>query len=242
MKASWKREIWRERRYHWNSTPLAPWSIDAGRSQTKRWDTQWRDWRCTDFTTNCAQEMPSIELMKCARINCVIWNATCITFHSARHWPNVKIKWIHWTCHRHYKNMNLVESASKSSLLLHDNSRNLFNHSSEVHQLHAKILHLCDSEQLLSLSSVKQLVISDVGPQFKYFFYHRFDCLFCFVFLFYLMMAMYCSWGQRPSPSVDGWGMVLDDYDGQMVSGKKCGLNFLTFILQQRENPGKNLN
>ena len=37
-------------------------------------------------------------------------------------------------------------------------------------------------------------------------------------------------------------GNVLDDYDGQMVSGDKCGLNFLTFVLQLRKNPGKDLN
>ena len=36
--------------------------------------------------------------------------------------------------------------------------------------------------------------------------------------------------------------MFLDDYDGQMVSGDKCGQNFLTFVLQLRENPAKNLN
>ena len=34
----------------------------------------------------------------------------------------------------------------------------------------------------------------------------------------------------------------LDDYDGQMISGDKYGLNFPTFILQLRENPRKNLN
>ena len=34
----------------------------------------------------------------------------------------------------------------------------------------------------------------------------------------------------------------LNDYDGQMVPGDKCGLNFLTFALHLRENPGKNLN
>ena len=33
----------------------------------------------------------------------------------------------------------------------------------------------------------------------------------------------------------------LDD-DGQMMSGDKHALNFLTFVLQLRENPGKNLN
>ena len=29
----------------------------------------------------------------------------------------------------------------------------------------------------------------------------------------------------------------LDDYDGQMVSGDKFSLNFLTFVLQFREKP-----
>ena len=58
-----------------------------------------------------------------------------------------------------------------------------------------------------------------------------------FLCYFYLTAAIYCSWGQRPSPSIDGWGMRndLDDYDGQIVSGDKCGLNFPTFILQLRE-------
>ena len=41
--------------------------------------------------------------------------------------------------------------------------------------------------------------------------------------------------------SVDGWGMVLDDYDSQMVSRDNC-LNFLTFVLQLRKNSRKNLN
>ena len=36
-------------------------------------------------------------------------------------------------------------------------------------------------------------------------------------------------------------GNDFDD-DGQMVSGDKCGLNFLTFVLHLREKPGKNLN
>ena len=31
----------------------------------------------------------------------------------------------------------------------------------------------------------------------------------------------------------------LDDYDGQMVSGNKLGLNLMTFVLQLRENPRK---
>ena len=63
--------------------------------------------------------------------------------------------------------------------------------------------------------------------------------LFCY---FYLTTAMYCIWGQRPSPSVARWGMVLDDYDDQMVSGDKYVLNLLTFILPLRENTGKTLN
>ena len=36
--------------------------------------------------------------------------------------------------------------------------------------------------------------------------------------------------------------VVLDDYDGQMIAGVKCGLKFLTFGLQLRKNPGINLN
>ena len=31
----------------------------------------------------------------------------------------------------------------------------------------------------------------------------------------------------------------LDDYNDQMVSRDKCGLNFLTLVLQLKENPGK---
>ena len=33
--------------------------------------------------------------------------------------------------------------------------------------------------------------------------------------------------------------MVLHDYDGQMIPGDECGLNFLKFVLQLRENPRK---
>ena len=51
---------------------------------------------------------------------------------------------------------------------------------------------------------------------------------------------MNCIWGYRPSLSVDGWRMFSND--DQMVSGDKCGLNFLTYVLQLRENLGKNLN
>ena len=36
--------------------------------------------------------------------------------------------------------------------------------------------------------------------------------------------------------------MVLDYYDGQMITGDACSLNFLTFILQLTKNAGKNLN
>ena len=45
---------------------------------------------------------------------------------------------------------------------------------------------------------------------------------------------MYYMQGQRPSPSV-----VLDDYDGQMISLEECGLNFLTFLLRLSKKPGK---
>ena len=34
----------------------------------------------------------------------------------------------------------------------------------------------------------------------------------------------------------------FNDCDGQMVPGDKCGLNFLTFVLKLRKNPGKNFN
>ena len=30
--------------------------------------------------------------------------------------------------------------------------------------------------------------------------------------------------------------MVLDDYDGQMITEDECGSNFLTFVLQLRKN------
>ena len=30
-----------------------------------------------------------------------------------------------------------------------------------------------------------------------------------------------------------------NDYDGQMIPGDECGPNFLTFVLQLRENPKK---
>mgnify|MGYP007063911353 CR=1 FL=1 len=50
---------------------------------------------------------------------------------------------------------------------------------------------------------------------------------------------MYCSWGQRPTPSVDGWGMVWMIVMAKWYPGKICGLNFLTFVLQLRKNPGK---
>ena len=34
---------------------------------------------------------------------------------------------------------------------------------------------------------------------------------------------------------------ILDDYDDEMIHGDECGLNFLTFVLQLRKNPGGNL-
>ena len=55
------------------------------------------------------------------------------------------------------------------------------------------------------------------------------------------MTTMNCIRGQTPSPSVDGWGMFTDDYDGQMVSMDKYGLKFLTSFLELREKSGKNL-
>ena len=36
--------------------------------------------------------------------------------------------------------------------------------------------------------------------------------------------------------------MVTDNYDGQMIAEDERGPNLLTFIIQLRENPGKNLN
>ena len=57
-----------------------------------------------------------------------------------------------------------------------------------------------------------------------------------------LTTAMYYSYGQRQSPFVDGWYMVWMIYDGHMIPGDECGPNFLTFVLQLRKNPGKNLN
>ena len=37
-------------------------------------------------------------------------------------------------------------------------------------------------------------------------------------------------------------GNGLDDYDDQMLTRDKCGPNFLTFVLELKENPGENLN
>ena len=42
--------------------------------------------------------------------------------------------------------------------------------------------------------------------------------------------------------AVHGWGLVLDYYAGQMVSGDGYGLTCLTLILQSRENSEKNFN
>ena len=46
---------------------------------------------------------------------------------------------------------------------------------------------------------------------------------------------------KRPSPSVDGWISFLDDYDGQMITGGECGLNFMTYLTAE-EKPRKNSN
>ena len=66
--------------------------------------------------------------------------------------------------------------------------------------------------------------------------------LIAVVVVVYLATAMYYSYGQRPSPSVDRWYMVWMTYDGHMITGEECGPNFLTFVLRLRENPGRNLN
>ena len=50
---------------------------------------------------------------------------------------------------------------------------------------------------------------------------------------------MYYSYGQRPSPSVDGWYMVWKIHDVHMITGDEYGPNFLTFLLRLRENPAK---
>ena len=44
--------------------------------------------------------------------------------------------------------------------------------------------------------------------------------------------AMYYSYGQRPSPSVDWWYVVLMMYDGHMITGAESSPNFLTFVTQ----------
>ena len=36
--------------------------------------------------------------------------------------------------------------------------------------------------------------------------------------------------------------MVLIDFDGQLISEDRCGSNFLTFVIQFKKNPVKNLN
>ena len=51
--------------------------------------------------------------------------------------------------------------------------------------------------------------------------------------------AMYCIWDQRSSPSIEEWGLTLVHCDGQMVSGNRCSLNFLTYVVQLKENPRK---
>ena len=70
--------------------------------------------------------------------------------------------------------------------------------------------------------------------------YHKYKLFFVFVMLFNDDHVLEL----RPDTViVHRWmGNSLDDYDGQMVSRDKSGLNFLTFVSQLRENPGKNLN
>ena len=50
---------------------------------------------------------------------------------------------------------------------------------------------------------------------------------------------MYYNYGQRRSPSVEGWYMVWMINDGDLITEDECGPNFLTFVLRLRENPGK---
>ena len=44
-------------------------------------------------------------------------------------------------------------------------------------------------------------------------------------------MATYYSYGQRPSPSLDGWWWFWMLYDDHMITGDECGPNFLTVVL-----------
>ena len=62
-----------------------------------------------------------------------------------------------------------------------------------------------------------------------------------FFFVCYLTTAMYYSFDQRPSPSVDGWYRVWMIY-GHVITVDECGPYFLTFVLRLMENAGKKLN
>ena len=62
----------------------------------------------------------------------------------------------------------------------------------------------------------------------------------CFIVVY--LTAIYCSYVERPSPSIDGLYMVCMIYDGHMITGDECGPDFLTFVLRLREKPRKNLN
>ena len=55
----------------------------------------------------------------------------------------------------------------------------------------------------------------------------------------YLTTAMYYRYGQRPSPSVDEWYIVMMIYDGHMITGDECGPNFLTFVFVSGKTPEK---
>ena len=45
----------------------------------------------------------------------------------------------------------------------------------------------------------------------------------------------------RSESAVRRWiNMVKDDYGDQIIPGDECGLNFLTFVLELKKNPGKN--
>ena len=59
------------------------------------------------------------------------------------------------------------------------------------------------------------------------------DMCVSYVVVGYLMTVMYCSYSQRPSPSIDGWCMVWMIHDGHMITRDECGPNFLTFRRSQ---------
>ena len=57
--------------------------------------------------------------------------------------------------------------------------------------------------------------------------------------LFNLMTAMYCSGNHRPSPVVDGSGIVLDDNDGQMEPGDIWEAQSTNGVTLSRTDNGK---